>query len=95
LTETFFVVLLANKRRKCNAGTGEITIRTKRTHCGSGDANSQQFELSYKLSVKINNNSGTVRILVVFSNPSLALKGAKGYSLKALTILFIDFALFF
>lgn len=75
----FVIFLSANKCTKCNARIGEVTVRTKRTYCRSGDADSQQFELSYKLSAKINNNSGTFCILVVISDPSLAPKTAKEY----------------
>uniref|UniRef100_A0A8B9U085 EGF-containing fibulin-like extracellular matrix protein 1 n=1 Tax=Anas zonorhyncha TaxID=75864 RepID=A0A8B9U085_9AVES len=79
----------SNKCRKCNAGAGEIPIGTKRTHRGSGDANSQQLELPYKLGVEANDNSGTLRILGGSSNPPLALKAAKEYYLKESTYYFI------
>lgn len=58
--------ILANKSCKCNACAGEVSIRTKRIYRGLGDADSQQFRnLSHKLSVKIDNNSGAIFILVI------------------------------
>lgn len=61
----FFFFCLANKSCKCNACAGEVAIRTKRIHRRPGDANSQQYRnLSHKLSVKIDNNSGAIFILV-------------------------------
>lgn len=61
----FFSFILANKSCKCNACAGEVTVRTKRIYCGPGDADSQQYRnLPHKLSVKIDNNSGAILILV-------------------------------
>lgn len=70
LSLPLFSFILANKSCKCNACAGEVAIRTKRIYRGPGDANREQYRnLPHKLSVKIDNNSGAIFILVFSKSP--------------------------